>query len=366
MRNLKTVAVLGLVLAVTGSAMAVSTIPPWPLGDDPDFGGWIRGKYISWSSGRSYSLPVDPDTGIPTDPDTGLPYDLTPPSPGAVKVIDTFIGEGVVNALPQTNPAVLWDPMREDSVTIFQLTEIREDGGANPALWLDGSDSEREVWGVFYGLRDQAIQFTLDGQGNITQTISSAHGRMKLWIQESGCMDPCGTTRQAFDDFSGIGPDDCDAALLAEMITTSWDGSNPLGAPAGHQLASFTATDLPVTGAGFGDADLFFNGIGGIWHDGDMDNGEMGPGPEGWVGHGQPFSADGDYNVQIDVRPNFEACGPIAGDGDDAGVYQPWVLKNDDPVISYTPVPEPLTVAGVFMAIGGIGAYIRKRTKAVA
>jgi hypothetical protein len=48
-----------------------------------------------------------------------------------------------------------------------------------------------------------------------------------------------------------------------------------------------------------------------------------------------------------------------------SGTYQDYVFTTSTINFSASPVPEPLTITAVMMALGGLGMYVRKRTKAV-
>ena len=46
-----------------------------------------------------------------------------------------------------------------------------------------------------------------------------------------------------------------------------------------------------------------------------------------------------------------------------SGTYQDYVFTTGNSVVGQLPVPEPLTIASVVMAMGGLGMYLRKRTR---
>ena len=348
MRYMKIVLAMGLVLTVSATAMATTQIPPYPL-NDPSYSGWIELKYINFSSGRSYAVPDDVE--IPDVPDSGTDW------------FHAVIGEANVDALVQTNPAILWDAAGEDSVGVFKLTSIRKDP-LGTALYADAAD-DRDVVGFLYGLKDQAVEFGITSEGNIVQKIQSSDGFLKLYVQEPDVAEAVlfGGTRTAFDAFSTVGV--ADSLLLADTVLTDWDGGQEVSAavPGGH-IAEFQQTD--PSGAGIGDTDFYLDGIGGIWNDGDMSNWEFEIwDPNMWTARGLPYSEDGDYEVEVDIVPNpLMTLGPtVGGDDPDADTFEPWLIKSDDPVRAYGVVPEPMTMLGVFMGISGLGGYIRKRRR---
>lgn len=69
-------------------------------------------------------------------------------------------------------------------------------------------------------------------------------------------------------------------------------------------------------------------------------------------------------DITADIQLAFDA------DPNDGGVVPPnpigdWLVESDDPMkMVGTNVPEPLTMLGLFMGLGGVGAYIRKRRMA--
>ena len=349
MRYMKIVVVIGVVLAVSATAMAVSQIPPYPL-NDSHYIGWVELKYINFSSGRSYGVPDDVE--VPDAPDSGTDW------------FHTVVGEANVDALPQTDPAILWDAAGEDSVGVFKLTSIRKDP-LGTALYGDTSD-DRDIVGFLYGIKDQAVEFGITSEGNIVQKIQSSDGTMKLYVQEPAVGEEVlfAGTRTALDAFSTVGI--ADSLLLAEMEITAWDGGQEVSAavPGGH-ISEFQQTD--ASGAGIGDTDFYMDGIAGILHDGDLTNWEFELfDPNMWTARGLPFSQDGDYAVEVDIIPNsLLTLGPTIGGNDpDAGVFEPWLIKSDDPVRAFgNMIPEPITMLGVFMGISGLGGYIRKRRR---
>ena len=349
MRNLKVIVTVGLVLSIGAAALAdtVAPIPPYPL-NDPGYRGWVELKYIDFSSGRSY---LPPDTSlIPAPPSSGTTW------------FDSVIGEANVDALVSTNPAILWDAANEDSMGVFKLTSIRKDP-LGTALYGDTSD-DRDVVGLLYGLRDQAVEFGITSEGNIVQKIQSAYGEMKLYVQPEQTEEVIfAGTRTAFDAFDTVGI--TDSVLMTDAVITAWDGGQEVSVavPGGH-VAEFQQTD--ASGAGFGDTDFFLDGIGGYLHDGNWSNWEFEIlDPNMWTARGLPYSEDGDYMVEVDIVPNsLLTLGPTAGGDDpDAGTFEPWLVKTDDPVRGYGYVPEPMTMLGVFMGISGLAGYVRKRRR---
>ena len=80
---------------------------------------------------------------------------------------------------------------------------------------------------------------------------------------------------------------------------------------------------------------------------------------------GSFFADDGKTKIDGTNYENFaynrEFCEKFEGVGLAAGTFAGYIIRPDG-VSSIPPVPEPLTMVSAFLMIGGLGAYIRRRT----
>jgi len=325
MRHLKLLAMLGLILAVSGMAEALTF----------EFGytGRFRFKYEDWDMARSYP----PNANDPNAPVSGTLYD----------------GVSTVNALSQTSPSGMYTipsgpyaGETEDAWGIARVTEIRTDDGTSRLLWSDAVDPDRELVVFFFGGVDTAVKIeTLP-----VQRIQTDNFTFRMFEQDEGLFDPTlgSGGRIGFDDYTGIGQDA--SAVLVIDATSTAGVAKIVGSvsPAG-QIADFTTSD-PNTGGGYGTSKQFIDIIGGAWQYLPPLMWEVEPNYFGTRDLRFGSSGEGDLFIESDVVPY------------DAGLTD-WVVTSDDPGRGYQVIPEPMTMLGVFMGIGGLAGYIRRRRR---
>ena len=318
MRHLKLIALLGLILAMSGIAEAITFNIPYE--------GRFRFKYENWDMAKSYA----PNSEDPNAPVPGTLYD----------------GVSTVNALSQSSPpGTLTIPSgpyageTEDAWGIFRITEIRTDDGTSRLLWSDAVDENQELVGFFFGGVDTAVKI----ESLPVQRIQTDNFTFLLYQQDENLFDMTlgSGGRIDFDSYTGIGQD-ASASLVIEAHSTAGvvpitGATSPVG-----QIADFTTSD-PNTGAGYGTSMQFLDITGGAW-------------APWWEVKDYYFGTSdfrfgtsqyGDLFVESDVVPY------------DAGLTD-WIVTSDDPGRGNV-VPEPLTMAGVFLGLGGLGGYIRRR-----
>lgn len=322
MRNLKLIAMLGLVILVAGPAGAV-TIPSLT-------NGWNFFQATNHENGTAYSADeedvwVRANAGDAWGPGQGTGAALTPdPAPGrwndeedtwGVFAIDT-IRPGV----PVNNPA----------------THVDVKAGEFPTYQWGSGVSDTGLVGTFYGGWDRRVEITDATLDAFKVDVEDAV--FELWAVD---------TAKLFNDAAG---------------TTSTDFEGPLYEPGRRDTQSTYGNWVD---SGDATKELLLKGVATFFRfEGDFIL------PGGFF--------QGNTTVYINIDPNEGAWGSVlteAGplltdpDGNQAHLWasfdlvqsnKDWTAKSNDDG-GFHVIPEPMTMLGVGMGILGLGGYIRKR-----
>ena len=310
----KLIAVVGLVLAVSGTASALS------LGG---YRGPILIQYINYDMGATY----------------------TPQTIADGKAACNAAQVGTVTGSYTIPAGYTYAGEQEDAWAIFKVTNITTDNATPTTLWTDGQDGE-EIVGMLYGLVDVGhfgpAAITVSDGYNLDMYVQSDGQYSELNTGVSGPMGSGG--RVAFDRYEGVGYDAMGNALAgaelllhADSVPGSMDFS---GLFFSGETVSHTVSVV--------DAQSFLNASGGKWFD------------QGNIVTGRTWT-----QVPNSVPPNavvadaYMVSGVVQYDTNEGG---DWDYKSTDPVrMGYNPIPEPMTMFAVAMAISGLGGYMRRR-----
>ena len=97
-----------------------------------------------------------------------------------------------------------------------------------------------------------------------------------------------------------------------------------------------------------GRTDMYVDGVGGVWADGNAGNGEVIP------------SAFLDFYSLSNVVQDGHVKSSVL-DYIPTGQNDNWQFISEDPVRLTYVIPEPMTMVAIGLAIGGLGGYLRKR-----
>jgi len=320
MRHLKSIALLGLILAMSGIAEAIT----FNLIDGKPYEGRFRFKYENWDMAKSYP----PNSQDPCAPVPGTLYD----------------GVSFVNALSHTIPpreltipSGQYAGQKEDAWGIFRITEIRTDDGTTRLLWSNAVDTKQELVGFFFGGVDTAVKIEYLPD----QKIQTDNFTFLLYQQDKNLFDATlgSGGRIDFDSYTGIGQDASASLVIEAHSTAGVPKIADANAPAG-QIADFTTSD-PNTGAGYGTSKQFLEITGGAW---------------------APLWEVKDYYFGTsDFRFGTSQVGDLFVESDivpyDAGLTD-WINTSDDPGRGNV-VPEPATLS--FLILGGMALLKRRR-----
>jgi len=301
MRTLKLCVAVGLILSLSGAAWAV-TLPS--LGTGP-----LRLKYTNWDMGASYTNPAEwPEDG----------------------------GSAAMDILAQTGP--VGGVAGEDAWFVFRVTDIWNNWQGGNKLWDDG-ELGTEIVGMGYGLVDVGI-------GNLGSVLSIDY-TVELWAQPHGTFDHLlgSSGRINATSYTNVGaPGGVVDSVLLWKVTSISDAN--VGLPPGENFG--TPPTYEHIAASTGRSDMYVTGVGGLWSDGNIGNGEVLPSTfKDWYS-GLPVTQDG--HIKSSVVDYIQQ-----------GANDDWMFFSEDPLrVSYA-VPEPLTMAGLFVGVTAVGAYLRKR-----
>jgi len=358
MRVLKALAVLGLITAVSGTAGAFSlggysgplilTIADFETG--PIYNGTVQ----TTSTSTTYTPVYLSSTSKYYDQSNGT-YDL-----------------GTAPFYPANQLGVLFQPSVEafpgESWGIFKITKIAPgvldtgtdrvtDVGNLDIYYTNPANSGLELVGAFYDRSDLAVQFTPDSSNLIdanhgTENFQSKGDNFQVWEQPAGTYNPnLGTAGRLTDGnagayinkYDGVGYNAAGTAIGTEIITgigaTGFYGTD--GNTVTQSVYTLAASN-PLQGSG--SANEFLNVTGGTQFK-LFDSNIFYPLKSG-------FTLNADVRIDTNESPNT-----VTGD---------WLLRSNDPIQADIPggIPEPLTMIGVFLGVGGLGRYLRRRLAA--
>jgi len=211
-------------------------------------------------------------------------------------------------------------------------------------LWGD-TDGGRELVGIYWNVQDIAV--SLD-PGSGTQTIESVGMQFAIWEQDSGTLGAnwnAGTTVRGANpwDYPGIG-------TAGNPVLWATGNSVPgfLGVMV-PGVTEYVSTFNPTVGAGnpAGGAKVYLevnpNGAGVGSYNTYLDTNF----------YASPIST---ADLYLDMATTLNNPANQQAPGDD------WTVWSNDDATGVI-VPEPMTVLAVFLGIGSLGGYVRKRTR---
>jgi hypothetical protein len=242
----------------------------------------------------------------------------------------------------------------EASWGIFQVDQISEAFISGPnalsdnhVTIYDAGTSGYDVLGIFYGGEDQTVTFN----SATSFTTESSGFNYEIFVQPKGTYDAATTpgmgpgARTDVNEFPTIGYDGTNTNTLlpgADLIVTM------TGQP-GMTTTEFESTFNVNTITGHFDT---YMSVGPV-------SGTASLGSENSAFDKNLFPTGG----YVPVVPGTTADFSI--DGSSKPNNLGWLVRSSDPVQTYaTPVPEPITMFGLLLGVGGISGYVRKRRRA--
>lgn len=334
LRALKLIGIVAVVAAIAVPAQAITLLQP--------YSGPVTMKYRNWDTGTLYAV-----------------------------ADGTYTGEGTLDALPQLPP-----PSRfglEDSWAVVELTEIR--GASNELLWSGAIPGTPEITGILFGERDTYLSQTTSVAG-ISQDIHG-HGFQIAWFEDANPAtaigDPAGTFTPTANTGTArrTGQASFDGATEGTLL---WTLSSIPGFDGNFPSDEFFTTFSPSGGIFFGGNNAF----GGMWLeldtiwlngpdgrpgvagvDDDGINGIDDIGERGWAGSDDIPLTGTNQNFFVDQpSPDPDQRAVFTGKPDPS---QQFLVISDDPIDTVLAIPEPLTLVGMALGIGGLARYTRKR-----
>jgi hypothetical protein len=299
------------------------------IGDPFTLGEPVIFQIADYDVGTIYS--TNATTGYRGNP---VPNDGGGVAAGAA-AMDAIVAAQATGALP----IAPYGDTLEDGWGVVRVTNIQDENGY--IVWTSANKGY-ELLGVFYGIQD--IHIEPSGVAVTTDRISGINFNIDLYSEAIGNWDPSGGTadRTGAGTYQGIGGGTLELRLnsLPGFIHDNNTGAGyatefeSLFNPTPGELVANALTYLEVDNSVGESAFLFDNDPFDMPAANAADLGPMG------------------YDTTADMFGSFKA--------DLTGVTSDWLLRSNDPIKAvYT--PEPVTMLGLFMGLGGIGAYIRRR-----
>jgi hypothetical protein len=331
MRILKFSLVVAIALAIAGPAQAIVLLQP--------YAGPVTMKFRNWDTGTLYNIPDGPAT----------------------------VGEAAMDALPIVPGFPPNSFGSEDSWGVVQLTEIY--GDQNQLLWSAAIPGTPEITGLFWGERDTYISQTTSVQG-ISQDIHGVGFKIAFWEDANKDL---GNPPGQYVSSANVGTDRRIAEELFEGATEGnllWTGNSVPGFDPNFPNDEFFTTFSPSGAIFFG-----LNAFGGMYIDlGTVytDGADGEPGVAGFDDDGingvddigeRGFAGSDDVAMLGSGNQLFDTSGPVdwriafTGKPDGTGEF---LVLSDDP-IDTTIIPEPITMLGMLLGMGGVARYVRKR-----
>ena len=337
MSRLKTIVMLGLVLAVTSTTWAAS---------GPPFGGTFFTSYVSRDVSRQYTGYLQ-GRGPATDP-LQMNGPWLPASPLTVVYDDPTNQLDYYAPLGGLNGETAWGVVKLSVAYQGVMTgpNTIQETSAQDRMWLSGQNGQ-EIVGLFHGRQDDRVVFNninpFDPFHPITdpdqwqQAILASGDKYALWTQDVGLYDaailagPGGRTGAAA--YAGIGDDPSSLLVL--------EGHSVAGDQMAEVLALYTPAAFGFGGNGNVNTYIYLDG--GAWQT---------PGDESFIKI-FPFLGAGGTEAHLRLRGTIN---PI----NDGTSWEGTSFGH----ITGAALPEPVTMLGLGLGAMSTLGYLRKRRKA--
>lgn len=340
MRNMKFITFVGLMLVVGVTAQAGSipfthawTGPVYAHVADYSSGTFYDGTFVTGAA-----APV----GVVLLPGGGLASDGN-----VYPALTKIVGNG-------SQPG-------EDTWGVFSIDALYEGRVPNPAqhneiaiqnqpnpLFVSGT-ANKELAGIFHGRVDNGVTFNGDG----SSTTFSTGDKLEVYLQPVGTFDngTAGSSgRLAAGQYKTVGFTALNTPVVGStLVLQGVDQAGFLGTaflPGTEEISQFfPAGDSP------GHADLFISLTGALATDNPIFDQNY------FIGVSNP-AARADLKLHVTTTVNNAFNDPAAV----LGTAYDWTVTSSDPLTGdITTVPEPVTMMGLVLGIGGLAGYIRRR-----
>jgi len=328
MKSMKLLLGVALLLALSGPVWATPTTIPF----EQAYSGPTYWHISDWDDGSVY-------TGKLLDGVTAAPLD-TPISASLLEKIPTAGPQGVGDA---------WGIVSVDTINAATLSGPNNMSIDITKLLFKQGDAGVEVYGVFYGRKDDTVTFRSNGSQEIySDPLGYVGERIDLYVQplgtaaawSTGMGGPAAATTAGF--YPGIGTDATGNLLPGATLVLT--GYVQPGFENGG-LDGVSSTFKPNGNSGTGTFDFYITWDGGT--DLNTFGSPTGPGVFPFDGGpGAPYDADA-YLSGTDRITTSPASNP-------------WLVSTSDPAYMNA-VPEPVTMMSMVLGIGYLGRYIRRR-----
>ena len=269
----------------------------------------------------------------------------------------------------------------EDGWSIFAIDSIYKGVwlGANTIaptdlgnpLYIHGdpdpvTGTQREVVGTVFNRHDLLVRFNADGSFN----FEAAGDVMEVWVQDLGTygtlLGSAGSSGRVGlqDKYAGIGYDasgnplsHAKLSMRLVSVTDYFGDENPDAVAGLHRQTEVRGQFTPsvvVPGTGSGDNDEYLRVV-----TPQEDPGYSEYGYDWELFDSNRFDPQRSWgSIRADLRVHITNT-PI---GARPNPNYDWLVQSSDPVTGDL-VPEPVTVLGMFLGIGSVSAYIRRRSK---
>ena len=304
MRAMKIIVAAGLILALSGSAWAITFNQTW------------NGPVIFHITSR----------------DSGTIYNGAPiKGPGSLPGEDS------------------WGVFSIDSIEKAMAVGPNNITGLGEPLWSANTTDGKELVGMLYGEQDLGhstvgAQQHIEGVGVNVTVFEQTFG-----LYNKGIPGSAARVMTSPGEYVSIGDDVSSSLWLSGTSTPGFLGSLFPG------VTEFVGTyDYSVpTGSVSGSAHMYLS-VGAVDYDGDG-NPDVGSANQSYdTNFFQGSLGSADFSLDMTTYQNNPTNTPGGFD---------WTVTNSDPLKGWV-VPEPLTMLSVFGAVVGIGGYIRKRRTA--